>query len=143
MLVQKHAWLVIVLESCSYTDHMPAFIHTHTVWLSSQVRSGTPQSQSLTVLLSHCQSGSKVIWSRSFGHVVLCRVFSEVIQHRRVPFIYKNMSYAERHSLFFHDFNYDFQDGSNFSLELLPPTFLEIWYKIHFLIVLLLQFIYT
>ena len=33
VLVQRHARLVIVLESCSYTDHMQKFLHTHTVRL--------------------------------------------------------------------------------------------------------------
>jgi len=69
VLVQKHAWLVIVL------NHAEIHSHSHFQVVRSSLVRFTPES--------HCQSGSKVIWSQSFGHVS-CSAETLIFQHRPV-----------------------------------------------------------
>ena len=125
VLVQKHAWLVIVLNhavtliTCRHTSHSHCLV----------VKFGLvhPRVSHLTVLFS---SNTVSQGQRSFGlslfvHVS-CSAETLIFQHRPVSFVYKNLSYMERHHLLIHDYNYNFQDISNFSLGQLFPTFPEI-----------------
>ena len=109
---KKHARLVIVLESCGYTEsHAGIHSHSHCLVVKSGLVRFTPESviDRAFVTLSVRVKGQQV---------VLCRVFLKEIGG--YPLLQKYIVCGAP-SLVIHNFNYDLQDGSNLSFGLLPP----------------------